>query len=424
MLAPAGARVGWQYVQVCRDPVDPVKDQRSKEWGDTYGTSIAVTLRLLKSAGATKTNKGNRFADGWFVGVPLVEAMEIEFPGWSITGILKNNAAGFPHNWLQAHARSTPSRIRKAGFNAFMHTTTKSGLTGMLAVGHEHKQDSVVVMLSTAGDCKNGQCYTHRFTDSLGKRHAEGVSRPEICVRFYRHANVIDNLNRHLGHELALTDRWPVKQGSGGWAFWKKTHIHFEATFFLDFYMHMRTHKKLESMLHGATESVLQFLDRFIGKVLAPAAHRHHAGAALENPAPVSVMPLSGAIATTTGKRGVKRNSIDLDGQHGQVPCTGEIRGGVVAGTTPKKFKESGGTGRVKAKVVQRICMVCKSEGTKVVHSNPARCPSTPLTSIYCGHCQGFVHGRNDAKHPTCWVTHLNTKIKGLAHSGDNLNAR
>ena len=106
------------------------------------------------------------------------------------------------------------------------------------------------------------------------------------------------------------------------------------------------------------------------------------------------------------------------------MPFTGVMRGGVAAGTTPKKFKERGGTGRVKPKVVQRICMVCKSEGRKVVHSNPTRCPSTPLTSIYCGHCEGFVHGRNDAKCPACWVTHLNTKVKGLEHSGDNPNAR
>ena len=254
-----------QCVQLCQDPVDAVATTREETFSDKCQPHVAVVLRLLHNAGARKENSGNAFGDAHFVGVGCVKAMEVEFPLWSITGIVKNNAAGFPFKFLEVRCRSRPDRIRKAGFNQCMLGSTKSGLTPILAIAHKCNQDSAKIFIS---DCSLGVDCVHRWFLQTGERIQQGVSRPDSCCRFCHHANIIDNINRFLGHELDLARSWPVNGTDPGAGFWKKSFTHWEATIFTDCCLHMRRHGKLEIMPDCGPENIREFLDRFIGIAL------------------------------------------------------------------------------------------------------------------------------------------------------------
>ena len=61
--------------------------------------------------------------------------------------------------------------------------------------------------------------------------------------------------------------------------------------------------------------------------------------------------------------------------------------------------------------------MLCLANGTKMGKANRR---FTPPTTVYCHHCEGFVHGRNEPSYPNCWDHHghLLNKVKGLTNSG------
>ena len=59
--------------------------------------------------------------------------------------------------------------------------------------------------------------------------------------------------------------------------------------------------------------------------------------------------------------------------------------------------------------------MVCLANGTKIGKANRR---FTPPTTVYCHHCEGFVHGRNEPSYPNWWDHHLHNTVKGLANSG------
>lgn len=388
-----------RHVQVAPDPVDTVARQRLKKWGDKYGTTTATSLRLLESSGASSANTGNAFGDAWFPSMELVEAMEIEFPGWSITGPMKNNTAGFPVRSPKAHAKSIPGRTRKGGFNAFMVTTSRSGATQVMAIAHKHNQRDTVIFLATAGDCSMGKDHEHNFTDIYGDRVKEGVARPEVCCRFFATASVIGNRNSYAGHDLNLTASWPIGNATTGWAFWRKSYIHWDGMHFVDMYLHLRANGKLESMCGGRAESILEFLDRFPGVVLKPAINHQ-----VTTPGAVVHSPRHNTVQPRTAKRGVKRKSIAPDGQH---------EPGVDPAAPVRIFTEAGG--RAKHKKRSRPCKVCEKNGRKMDDKNKSK----PCTTIYCTHCKGYVHGRPQPGFADCWDLHLREHTPGLAHSGD-----
>jgi len=112
----------------------------------------------------------------------LVKAAEIELPGWSVTGVLKNNCADYPLKFLSAYCQSRSGRIRKAGLNVFMRSTTRSGNRPMLAVAHKFDEGRTVTLLTTVGDCSRGDDYVQTFQEPWGEKKERPVERPTVAV--------------------------------------------------------------------------------------------------------------------------------------------------------------------------------------------------------------------------------------------------
>lgn len=146
-----------------------------------YGATVSCSIRLMLWSGATAANRGAFFSDGWFTSVKLAVAMEKLLPGYSLTGIIKNNSSGFPIAFLRNYCASKSGRIRKAGFNAYMTSTLPNG-TKMLAIGHNTEEGATKFLLTTAGDGKLGKDYVQSWISGEGGGGFEGC-RPTIAVR-------------------------------------------------------------------------------------------------------------------------------------------------------------------------------------------------------------------------------------------------
>ena len=381
-----------QWVEAASEPVDSALLMKHRKWGDRWGTTVATTLRLAEGSGGAKINAGEIFCDGWFTGMQLIEALEIEFPYWSVTGILKNNSAGSPLSFLQAYCASRPDRIRAAGFNAFMLGQTKSGKTKVLSISHNTEEGKTKTMLSTAGDCSLGMDYVQSWASKHGGKGTKSVERPNNFVKYFQANGVIDAMNSKHNHELRLFDSWPAKK------YFVKKFCQNEGLVFTEMYLQHRQNGMLESMQGtGVTETLMQFLDRFCGKHLKPirAAPTKVAASPVKSP--------QGQPTPKAGSKGSKRDQPSVDGLHQARPKS-----------TPKKVKKGGGHGYY-VKQASGACKVCKQQGRKT----KAQGGRVPDTVTYCEYCDGFVHGRNAGPgFNDCWEHHLKHKAPGLYHSG------
>lgn len=377
------------WIELAAEECDNPVRMRAKEWDATYGATVSTTLRLIKEAGGTKVNKGELHGDGWFTSVKLAQAMAIEFPGWSVTGIVKNNSAGFPKAFLTSFCGSRSGHIRPAGFNAWMTCKLPDG-TIMLAIGHNTEEGATKLLLSTAGTGACGQDYVQSWNTASGKAH-KSVARPEQFTNYYRVNGVIDSLNRQHNFEVRLFDSWPVKD------FWKKNFTKHEGIVFTEMYLCMRQNGYLESFTgsSGEVESVLQFLDRFIGAVLKPVKV-----STVVLPSPVKRDSVGRPLPRPTS-RGEKRN-LSMDGAHSH----GNM----------KKAKKGGGL-----MAIRGACQVCVQQKRRMKD----RQKSLPQTRNYCEYCEAFVHGRRAGRAGSafngCWDFHIHHKVHGMYRSGEGM---
>jgi len=352
-----------------------------------YGATVSCSIRLMLWSGATVVNRGAFFSDGWFTSVKLAVAMEKLLPGYSLTGIIKNNSSGFPIAFLRNYCASKSGRIRKAGFNAYMTSTLPNG-TKMLAIGHNTEEGATKFLLTTAGDGKLGKDYVQSFISGDGERGSKGVDRPSQFVTYYRRNGVIDSFNRQHNHELRLFETWPVKQ------FWKKNFVKHEGIVFTEMYCMMRQNGYLESFTGGGgeVESLLQFLDRFIGVTL-----KEKYKSPIINLAPAKKTAAGRPITRPTAKRGRGRG-VDADGAH--------EHGGF---KRPKKGSSTFTQGR-------GACRVCVKFDRRMQDKQKG----FPQTSNYCEYCQAFVHGRGaGVKYNECWQHHIDNKCEGMYRAGE-----
>ena len=98
--------------------------------------------------------------------------------------------------------------VRAAGFNAYMTTKLADGTT-VLAIGHNSEENTVRMLLSTAGDGKLGKCYWQEWKGTDG-RGSKAVDRPMQFVEYYKQSAVIDGMNRQHNRHLRLCDSWPT----------------------------------------------------------------------------------------------------------------------------------------------------------------------------------------------------------------------
>ena len=374
--------------------------QAALEFGDRCQPHVAASLRIMKKAGASKDNDDNFFGDAWFPSVGLVEAVEVEFPGWTVTGMMKNNSAGFPVGFLDELCVSRHNKIVKAGHNKFMLGWTRSGKTAMMACAHKYTEKSTKLLLTTAGDCSLGKHHTQMFNDTDGvRKRSNPVERPQVHCEFFGTAGVIDHVNSQTGHELRLYQEWPAK------TFWKKLFVYHEGCVLADMYLQHRENKVLESMQEtGRTETIVEFPDRLLLSIKPIKRSGLGVPASPAPGTPVS-SPVSPRRSVMPGMiRGKRRSNVLDDGDH--CHCRG----------SPTKVvrRTTSATGTWQ-KVQRKSCLVCKAQGTRMNDKNN----NFPQTQSQCGHCHGFVHGPNEPGYPNCWNYHLHNSVAGLTNSGD-----
>jgi len=108
------------HVELGYEPVDDPEAMRLRKWDSEYGERVSTSLRMMELAGATKDNRGNYFCDSWFTSMALIEAAAVEFPKWSITGVVKHNGAAThtPPLHTHTHPETGPGQRRppRSGF--------------------------------------------------------------------------------------------------------------------------------------------------------------------------------------------------------------------------------------------------------------------------------------------------------------------
>ena len=396
-----------QWIEVGQEERrDPQTMLDELEWGKVYDPHIAATLRLMKDAGANKDNVGNFFGDAWFASMGVVEAAHKHFPGWSITGIVKNNSAGFPKAFLDDYCESRSNRIRRAGFTAYLSYKTVSGIE-VMACAHKRTQESTTMMITTAGSCNLGKQYTQTFMadDGLGRVQKQ-VDRGEVFGEYFDVSGTIDHINRQAAFELRLWDCWAPRK------FWRKYFISQEGLIFTDMYLMYRANRRVESAQGtGLIETLKEFLDRVMGSILPQWDQVHRNGNTLGVPSPQPTRPGSPIFlqspsspnAKNRGSRGTKRAAVDLDGDHAPDSEVVEMK------------RRKSGSGSAYPKNVRKTCSVCKQRGIRMNDKNR----TFPQTMMRCRHCNAHVHGRNEPGYPACWHYHLHNKVKGMSNSGD-----
>ena len=156
----------------------------------------------------------------------------------------------------------------------------------------------------------------------------------------------------------------------------------------------MRQNGYLESFTGGGgeVESLLQFLDRFIGVTL-----KERYESPIINLSPVKKTSAGRPIPRPTAKRGRGRD-VDADGAHAHGSLKRQKRGS-------STFTKGRGACRVCVKFKRR--MDDQQRGL-------------PQTSNYCKYCQAFVHGRNAAaRYSDCWQHHIDNKCEGMYRAGE-----
>ena len=164
-------------------------------------------------------------------------------------------------------------------------------------------------------------------------------------------------------------------------------------------YLNFRANGQLESWPRsGHTESLVEFLDRFLGQALRPVL----VSPVVEETELLPATPGSAGVTPRPGKRGTNRDVPTLDGQHTHTKVE----------SPQKRAKKDGGEYR---KAKKGTCMVCKRMGRRMRDAKKGY----PQTESHCYHCGGFVHGQDTNGYGDCWGYHLANKVKGLHNSGD-----
>lgn len=351
-------------------------------FGDSHGNA-AVTLRLMKRAGATADNEGNFFGDTAFVSMDVIQGVLEHFPGWSVTGPIKsNNCSRIPRDFLLDLSKSRHGDIKRGGTHHIM-TTQVGGRTVML-IAHKYNEDSTKLLISTAGDTSMGK-YKQSYVDDENVRHDRFVDRLNTVIRYFDVCNVIDITN-HLAANERLLDSWP------GVGFWVKMFIAFEGRVMVDWYRAASVNPPaLQSMQRtGRTETFDQFVKRFCNECLEPVRGSVDASFAVR-----STPPQRKRLKLDPDFQ-VKLNGIHEEGHHLRAPARGRD-GHIVGGTVERK-----------------ACVVCKAQGRRMPSGR-----EFPKTTTYCRACKGFVHGRGIKGYEDCWDDHLITHFDGLYYSGD-----